>query len=187
MLFNNDTEEALSAAAALVNSDVEPVSLRTRSELADFYRDFGYTGRFDGDEAEFTRVRAVRPRLRELLTADRDAAASLINRVLTECNATPQLVRHASNDGNRWHDWHLHAVDADRTFDERIMVETALAVVDLIRADEMTRLGICDAEGCTGVVVDLTRNRTKRFCSTRCANRSAVAAYRARRRKHSEL
>lgn len=48
----------------LVNSDVEPVTLRTRGELADFFRDLGYTGRFDGDEAEFQRIRAIRPRLR---------------------------------------------------------------------------------------------------------------------------
>ena len=181
MLFTNDTEEALAAAAAIVNSDVEPLTLRTRGELADFFLDLGYTGRFDGDEAEFERVRAIRPRLRELLTADRDAAASLVNQTLVEYNATPQLGRHGAAD------WHLHAVDADRPLDERITVETALAVVDLIRADEMTRLGLCDADSCDGVVVDLTRNRTKRFCSTRCANRSAVAAYRARRREHPEL
>lgn len=181
MLFTNDTEEALSAAAALVNSDVEPVTLRTRGELADFFRDLGYTGRFDGDEAEFQRIRAIRPRLRELLTADRDAAASLVNQTLVEYNATPQLVRHGTAD------WHLHAVDSERSLDERITVETALAVVDLIRADEMSRLGTCDADNCEGVVVDLTRNRTKRFCSTRCANRSAVAAYRARHREHPEL
>ncbi|PPF45539.1 RNA-binding protein [Pseudoclavibacter sp. AY1F1] len=186
MLFTNDTEEALAAAAAIVNSDVEPLSLRTRGELADFFRDLGYTGRFDGDEAEFQRIRAIRPRLRELLTADRDAAALLVNQALVEHNATPQLVRHGTPDGKDWHDWHLHAVDSDRPLDERITVETALAVVDLIRADEMSRLGVCDADGCDGVVVDLTRNRTKRFCSTRCANRSAVAAYRARRREHPE-
>ncbi|WP_424467233.1 CGNR zinc finger domain-containing protein [Pseudoclavibacter helvolus] len=178
MLFTNDTEEALVAAAALVNSNVEPPTLRTRAELAEFFRDHSYTGRFDGDQAEFERVRAIRPRLRELLTADRDSAAKLVNDALAEHNATPQLVRHDS------HDWHLHAVDADRPLDERITVETALAVIDLIRADEMSRLGTCDADGCDGIVIDLTRNRTKRFCSTRCANRSAVAAYRARRREH---
>ncbi|PPG33081.1 CGNR zinc finger domain-containing protein [Pseudoclavibacter sp. RFBB5] len=178
MLFTNDTEEALAAAAAIVNSDVEPRTLRTRDELADFFRDLGYTGRFDGDDAEFERVRAIRPRLRELLTADRDSAAALVNQTLVEYDATPQLVRHDT------HDWHLHAVGAERPFDERVSVETALAVVDLIRADEMSRLGICSADGCDGIVVDLTRNRTKRFCSTRCANRTAVAAYRARRREH---
>lgn len=186
MLFSNDTEVALAAAVALVNSDVEPLTLRTPGELADFYRDYGYTGRFDGDKTEFEGVLAIRPRLRELLTADRDAAAELVNEVLVEYDVTPQLVRHASSDGKVEHDWHVHAVEAERPFDERISVETALALVDLIRADEMSRLGTCDADDCEGVVVDFTRNRTKRFCSTRCANRSAVAAYRARRRAHPE-
>ena len=32
-----------------------------------------------------------------------------------------------------------------------------------------------------GVVLDLSRNRSRRYCSTACANRNAVAAYRARR------
>jgi predicted RNA-binding Zn ribbon-like protein len=31
-------------------------------------------------------------------------------------------------------------------------------------------------------VLDLSRNRRKRFCSTTCANRNAVAAYRSRQR-----
>ncbi len=31
-----------------------------------------------------------------------------------------------------------------------------------------------------GIVLDLSRNRSKRFCSTTCGNRNAVAAYRAR-------
>jgi predicted RNA-binding Zn ribbon-like protein len=30
------------------------------------------------------------------------------------------------------------------------------------------------------VVLDLSRNRSKRFCSVACGNRNAVAAYRAR-------
>jgi predicted RNA-binding Zn ribbon-like protein len=31
-------------------------------------------------------------------------------------------------------------------------------------------------------VLDLSRNRSRRFCSTTCSNRAAVAAYRARQR-----
>jgi predicted RNA-binding Zn ribbon-like protein len=42
------------------------------------------------------------------------------------------------------------------------------------------RLG---ADGtCEALVLDLSRNRSKRFCSTTCGNRNAVAAYRARQR-----
>ena len=86
----------------------------------------------------------------------------------------PQLLRH---DGD---DWHLHAIDADRPFAERIIVETAMAMIDVIRADEMSRLAVCADDTCEGVVLDLSRNRSKRFCSVTCGNRNAVAAYRAR-------
>jgi predicted RNA-binding Zn ribbon-like protein len=55
-------------------------------------------------------------------------------------------------------------------------------MVDLIRADELSRLAICADETCGGIVLDLSRNRSRRFCSTACGNRLAVAAYRARSR-----
>jgi predicted RNA-binding Zn ribbon-like protein len=44
----------------------------------------------------------------------------------------------------------------------------------------MTRLSLCADDACNGVVLDLSRNRSRRFCSTSCGNRNAVAAYRAR-------
>jgi predicted RNA-binding Zn ribbon-like protein len=41
---------------------------------------------------------------------------------------------------------------------------------------------VCGASDCDDVVVDLSKNRSRQFCSTRCSNRVNVAAYRARRR-----
>jgi predicted RNA-binding Zn ribbon-like protein len=58
-----------------------------------------------------------------------------------------------------------------------------MAMVDVIRLDEMSRLSLCADENCQGVLMDLTRNRSRRFCTTACANRNAVAAYRARARQ----
>jgi predicted RNA-binding Zn ribbon-like protein len=55
-----------------------------------------------------------------------------------------------------------------------------MAMVDVIRVDELSRLSVCADDGCDGLVLDLSRNRSRRFCSTTCANRNAVAAYRAR-------
>ena len=55
-----------------------------------------------------------------------------------------------------------------------------MPMVDVIRADELSRLGTCADDECDGVVLDLSRNRSRRFCSTTCGNRNAVAAYRAR-------
>jgi predicted RNA-binding Zn ribbon-like protein len=78
----------------------------------------------------------------------------------------------------------VHALDNERPLATRIIVETAMAMIDVIRADEMSRLDICADDACAGVVLDLSRNRSKRFCSVTCGNRNAVAAYRQRQRNH---
>ena len=39
----------------------------------------------------------------------------------------------------------------------------------------------CAAPDCDDVLVDLSKNRSRRFCGTTCANRVNVAAFRARR------
>jgi predicted RNA-binding Zn ribbon-like protein len=176
VVFAYDTEQALQSAVVLVNSAVPPDSLTTIEELDDFYAGFGYTGRRDRTRAELEAVRATRPRLRELLTADRDGAVELVNGMLAETQAVPRLVRHDE------YDWHVHAIDYQRPLATRVIVETAMAMIDLIRTDEMSRLDICADDSCDGVVLDLSRNRSKRYCSTNCANRNAVAAYRQRQR-----
>jgi predicted RNA-binding Zn ribbon-like protein len=179
VLFVYDTETALKAAVALVNSAVEPDTLTEVGQLDAWYAEQGYTGRHDGDAAELRALRALRPVLRELLTAERDDAAELVNALLAEARALPQLRRH---DGL---DWHIHAVPADAPLDRRVAVETAMAMIDVIRADELSRLSVCADARCDGLVLDLSRNRSRRFCSTTCANRNAVAAYRARGRRYS--
>lgn len=174
MVFAHDTSLSLQAAVALANGSLDPVTISTPDELDAFFADYGYTGRHDGDQAEVDAVLAIAPRLRALLTADRDDAAGIVNDMLRDASALPQLRRH---DG---HDWHLHAVSNDAPLAERIVVETAMAMIDVIRADEMSRLSVCADDTCEGIVLDLSRNRSKRFCSVTCGNRNAVAAYRAR-------
>lgn len=174
MPFAHDTELSLQAAVALANSALDPDALATVAELEVWFDEHGYTGRRDGDAAELEAVRALRPVLHELLTSDRDRAVELTNTLLAEAGALPQLVRHGGSA------WHLHAVPAGAPLTTRIVVETAMAMVDVVRADEMSRLGVCADEPCDGVVLDLSRNRSRRFCSTACGNRGAVAAYRAR-------
>lgn len=179
MVFAHDTEVALHAAVLLVNTGVEPDSLDTVAALTAFFDELAYSGRHDADADELTEVRALRPRLRELFVAERDDAVGLVNAMLAETRALPQLVRHEG------YDWHLHCVDSDTHLVTRILAETAMAMVDVIRAQEMSRLGVCADTGCTGVVLDLSRNRSRRFCSTACGNRNAVAAYRARQAESS--
>jgi predicted RNA-binding Zn ribbon-like protein len=177
VVFAHDTEAALQAAVDLINSGETPDTLTTQKQVDQWYAKHLYTGRRDRDAAELADLRAIRPVLRDLLTADRDHAASLVNAMLAEARALPQLVRHGNVD------WHLHAVSPDEPLVRRVVVETALAMSDVVRSDEMSRLSVCADDTCNGLVLDLTRNRSRRFCSTTCANRSAVAAYRARARR----
>ena len=176
MVFTHDTEAALLATVALVNSAEEPDTLTTVEELAGFLDEHEFTGARTGDTAELAAVRALRPRLREVMTRNRDTAAGLVNDLLGEEHALPQLVRHGG------HDWHIHAVAPDAPLATRMAVEAAMAMIDVIRGDEMSRLDICADPDCGGIVLDLSRNRSRRFCSTACTNRAAVAAYRARQR-----
>jgi predicted RNA-binding Zn ribbon-like protein len=177
VVFTHDTEVALQAAVTLANSDGEQEdTLTTVAELDGVWEKFSYSGRHDRTRAELDSVRAIRPRLRALLVADRDGAVELVNRMLREARAVPQLSRHDE------FDWHIHAIDEQAPLDTRILVETAMAMIDVIRADEMSRLATCADDTCDDVVLDLSRNRSRLFCSTTCGNRNAVAAYRARQR-----
>lgn len=178
MVFANDTVEALEAAAFLANSELEPDTLTTFDDLVVFFDGHGYTGRAP-TAADLEQVRAIRTRLRSLFKADRDGAVPLINAILAEQSALPQLVRHGDDD------WHIHATDDDRPLAERILVETAMAVIDVVRADEFSRFGHCEMPDCDGIVLDLSRNRSRKYCSVTCTNRAAQAAYRARQADES--
>jgi hypothetical protein len=99
MPFAHDTEASLLAAVALVNSAVEPDTLATVEQLDAFYRDHAYTGARTRDREELDQVRALRGPLRELLTSSRDDAVPLVNRMLAQARAVPQLVRHDGGTG----------------------------------------------------------------------------------------
>lgn len=181
MLFAHDTEVALVAAAALVNTEAGAShsgrdELATIDQLAAFLDEHRYSGRRIGDRAELGAVRELRSQLRQLWSAQVDEAVALINTMLREGHALPQLVRHDS-----W-DWHLHATEASAPLAMRMRVEAAMAFVDVIRSDQHERVRSCEAGDCDAVLVDLSRNRSKRYCDVgNCGNRMNVTAYRARK------
>lgn len=175
MLFAHDTEVALIDAAALVNTlSEDPDPLVDRTSYLEFVRGCDWSGPISGDDAERAAVRALRPALRELWFVDESGVVERVNELLRRESALPQLVKH-----DDW-DWHLHATPNDAPLARRWGVETAMAMVDLVRAGELRRLRRCAAPDCDGVLVDLSRNRSKRYCESGCGNRLNVAAYRAR-------
>ena len=104
----------------------------------------------------------------------------LANEILAEADARPYLSRH-----DEW-DWHLHVTRPEAPLADRIGAEAAMAFLDLIRSDALGRLRICAAQDCEDVLIDLSKNSSKRYCDTgNCGNRTNVAAYRARKRQQS--
>ncbi|WP_111767041.1 CGNR zinc finger domain-containing protein [Nakamurella deserti] len=174
MVFTDDTELSLAALAALVNSGADGEQLPDVDALDAFVQRWSWTGSRRRGATELAAVQALRPRLRRFWTSDRDAVVVLVNELLAEFRALPQLVRH-----DRW-DYHLHATSDTAPLADRMAVEAAMALVDVVRADELGRLRICGNDDCTNVLVDLSRNRSKRYCDLTCTNRAAVRAYRSR-------
>jgi predicted RNA-binding Zn ribbon-like protein len=108
-------------------------------------------------------------------TGDMDTACTELNQIMRDANAVPTLSRH---DGEPWH-LHFHAVDAAWAPSWAAPMATGLAVV--LGNAVVDRLGLCNAPACDRVYIDVSRNGTRRFCSTACQNRVKAAAFRARK------
>lgn len=179
MVFIHDTTRTLMMAVDLVNTLpglAGPDSMTTVADLDDLLSRHPYTGTVDRSETTVREVRRLRARLRALWKVDRDHAVPLINEMLADGSALPRLVKHEG------YDWHIHATDDDSSLAVRMMVESAMAFIDVIRADEYARVRTCEADDCEAVYIDYSKNRSKRYCDTgNCGNRMNVIAYRARK------
>ncbi|MCI0712683.1 MAG: CGNR zinc finger domain-containing protein [Chloroflexi bacterium] len=65
---------------------------------------------------------------------------------------------------------------------EQLTIECARGLITLVQHHGLERMRFCAAEPCQDVFVDTSRNKSRRFCSDRCANRYNVAAFRDRQR-----
>jgi predicted RNA-binding Zn ribbon-like protein len=178
LIFAHDTEVALNAAVSLINSE-DDGGLDDLAGLDAFVAEWGWTGSRRHTRAELAAVQALRPRLRQVWYADEDGAVEIVNAMLREARAMPQLAKH-----DDW-DYHLHAASPDQPLADRMSVEAAMALVDVIRTGELDRLRVCAAADCDDLLVDLTKNHSRRFCDKGCGYRANVAAYRARRRANA--
>jgi predicted RNA-binding Zn ribbon-like protein len=180
MLFSHDTELTLGAACGLVNSDrVDGEQLGDLAALDAFLDGYGWTGRRDRDDAELASIHRLRERLGKIWDAAgaEVRAVEQVNALLSDTKASPWLTRHPEQP-----EWHLHLASVHDPLWQRMGAETAMALADLIRIGELRRLKVCAAPDCEAVLVDLSRNRSGKFCDTgNCGNRQHVAAYRKRR------
>ncbi|WP_031466849.1 CGNR zinc finger domain-containing protein [Sciscionella sediminilitoris] len=176
MRFGPDIECGLGAAVDLVNAGAE--GLPDLDTLAEFAADHHLGAHGPLGDRDLRQVHALRSRLAAILGAgDPDTVAELINGVLAGAHTTPRLRRH---DG---FDWHIDHFAPGATLAEHLGVTTAMALATLFADGEFDRIRSCAAPGCERLLVDLSRNRSRRYCAGRnCGNRLHVAAYRERNR-----
>jgi predicted RNA-binding Zn ribbon-like protein len=177
--FDSYTDRVVGVAAALVNALTpgehggRPVDTDPQRRSA---RCAAVLGRPVGAE-EAAELARLASRLRPVFLAAEDGAtdrvAELVNGLLADYRSAPQLSRH---DGEPWH---LHFTSGAGT-EWGAGCGTGLAVV--VDSQATSRLGVCRADGCDRVYVDVSRNASRRFCSESCLNRTKVAAFRARAR-----
>lgn len=105
---------------------------------------------------------------------DDAGAARVLNRLLLETGARPQLDPHASGG------WHMHFHGSDDSLAVGWAAGCTAALALALGSDLAGRMGTCAAERCDVVFVDTSKNGSRRFCSTSCQNRTKTAAYRSR-------
>ena len=177
MLFAHDTERAQRRRRAGQHRAARrPTSWTTSAALDRFVDRLGVDrDRAGSDRAELDQVRALRPRLRALWHADEDAWSTAVNGMLREAARAA-----AAGDSRRVglpparHAGRRAAGRPDDGRGARWRSPTSSA------RGELDRLRVCDAPDCDDVVVDLSKNRSRRYCGASCSNRVNVAAFRAR-------
>ncbi len=182
MLIPHDTRIALDTVVDLVNTAPETGQADGLGDVAalyDFAREHDISGVGELNQRDLKAVQAVRARFAEIFAAtDRRLAADVVNELVAAAGTTPQLTDH---DG---YDWHVHYFAPGASISDHLAADCGMALAFIVVAGEQERLRRCEAPDCGRAFVDLSRNRSRRYCDSRtCGNRLHVAAYRARRKE----
>lgn len=140
-------------------------------------------------ESDVTRFRSVRTRLRAVFTAadsgDEAQAVDLLNSLLLEFPVSPQISGHDFRDEDGRPKWHMHLAEHPSNATAGYAAIAAMGLAVHLTEYGVDRLGLCEASPCRNAYLDTSTNRSRRYCSDRCATRANVAAYRARKRLES--
>jgi hypothetical protein len=180
MDFIGYRSDALGAAVDLVNAVIEDPDGQVPDQLRGVLVAHSYRA-LDAPDSIEPALRAWARRLCTVFDATSDdSAAAAVNALLVDVRIEPHLTNHGGEG------WHLHYTPPEAGLVDRIRATTAFALAMLVSEYGVSRHGRCAAEGCAKVFADTSRNAARRYCSSACANRSAVAAHRARLKARAE-
>ncbi len=180
MVFTHDTDMTLMHAAALANTG-PALGDEDREELPDLAALLALDGPLGVDRAPAHEPGRGGCRARPAPAAARDLGSRRGRRWSTR--RTPCSRRAGRSPG--WCGTGRSGGTCtprrdDAPLARRIAVEVGMALVDVIRAGETDRLKVCAGDDCEDLLIDLSKNRSRKFCDGTCGTRANVAAYRAR-------
>jgi Putative stress-induced transcription regulator/CGNR zinc finger len=177
--FTHYSDQCMQAAADLVNTIGHPSRTEYMGtvELAqEFLVSHGFSGVDAVARRDLAELHNVRARLEAVFYApDEHTAVTLLNALLREYDVKPYLTDH---DGR----WHFHYAPEDSSLGRRVATDVAMGLAALIAEYGFERFGICAADDCGDVFVDMSRNKSRRYCNEVCSSRTNVAAHRRRAR-----
>jgi predicted RNA-binding Zn ribbon-like protein len=167
-MFNAYNKQLSDFVQDLINSYdpflEEPEHLQTQADVDEFLSTRGIQPK---GNVSLDALRALRDEMRAIWTApDAEAMLEKLNPLLAEGQLSLQLSEDL--------DWRFSLED--------IKLAAALGIALTLQEHGHECLRACASSPCQDVFVDTSRNKTRRFCSERCANRYNVAAFRDRQR-----
>jgi predicted RNA-binding Zn ribbon-like protein len=127
--------------------------------------------------ADVDRARRLRSRFDSVFDAKSEAdAVRLLNRLSADYGTPPQLERIGQG-------WRLRSWPDERQGLDAVAAYATAGLLEAMRDLGWERFGRCAGTPCRCAFVDRSRNRSRRFCCTLCADRVAQANHRARKKK----
>jgi predicted RNA-binding Zn ribbon-like protein len=144
------------------------------SEFLERHRMLGPNKASPRDVRELHKLRSgIRSVFRALENQGDEAAVTELNGLLASAHVTPWIHLLSGRRGE------IFFAPQEAPLARRVTCDAGLGLA-MMMTDHIDRLRTCAADDCETVFVDESRNRSRRYCSSRCSGRVNVAAFRSR-------
>ncbi|WP_026876973.1 CGNR zinc finger domain-containing protein [Jiangella gansuensis] len=169
MYFNHYSDEGAQLAAALVDRRLD-----SPADVARLAAEHDVLLERRPSPADVTGLHEWQAPLTEVVDAvTHDERVAALNRLLARGTSHPSISTH---DGSAPH---VHFRPDGVSVARQLAAITAFGLAWFLTQRGLHRFARCAADDCTRTFADVTRNGRQRYCSPRCANRSAVRRHRA--------
>ena len=156
----------------------EPEHLREPRDLQRFLETHGMMPQVTVTQIDLDDVRILREQLRTAWTiGTMEAMLHVLNPLIATVAVTVQF-----EDTTEQHVHAQFAMHVGLSLAQRLAFECALGMIEVVQQQGLDRMRACAAEPCRDVFVDISRNKSRRFCSERCANRYNISTFRERQK-----